>query len=40
MTTDEIAAAVQAGQAARLDLWEAVRRFAYRKAHRWSRAIS
>ena len=39
MTTDEIAAAVQAGQAARLDLWVAVRRFAYRKAHRWSRAI-
>lgn len=39
MTTDEIAAAVQAGQAARLDLWEAVRRFAYRKAHRWSQAI-
>lgn len=38
MTTDEIAAAVQAGQADRLELWEAVRRFAYGRAYRWCKA--
>ena len=38
MSTDEIAAAVQAGQADRLELWEAVRRFAYGRAYRWIRA--
>lgn len=38
MTTDQIAAAVQAGQADRLELWEAVRRFAYGRAYRWIRA--
>lgn len=39
MTTNEIAAAVQAGQADRLELWEAVRRFAYDQAYRWCRAM-
>lgn len=39
MTTNEIAAAVQAGQADRLELWEAVRRFAYDRAYRWCRAM-
>ena len=39
MTTNEIAAAVQAGQADRLELWEAVRRFAYDRASRWCRAM-
>lgn len=39
MTTDQIAAEVQAGQADRLELWEAVRRFAYGRAYRWSRAV-
>lgn len=38
MTTNEIAAAVQVGQADRLELWEAVRRFAHNRAYRWSRA--
>lgn len=38
MTTDEIAAVVQAGQADRLELWEAVRRFAYGRAYRWYKA--
>lgn len=38
MSTDQIAAAVQAGQADRLELWEAVRRFAYGRAYRWIRA--
>lgn len=39
MTTNEIAAAVQSGQADRLELWEAVRRFAYDRAYRWCRAM-
>ena len=39
MTTNEIAAAVQAGQADRMELWEAVRRFAYDRAYRWCRAM-
>lgn len=38
MTTNEIAAAVQSGQADILELWEAVRRFAYDRAYRWTRA--
>lgn len=38
MTTNEIAAAVQVGQADILELWEAVRRFAHNRAYRWSRA--
>ena len=38
MTTNEIAAAAQRGQAGLLELWEAVRRFAYDKAYRWQRA--
>ena len=38
MTTNEIAVAVQAGQADRLELWEAVRRFANDRAYRWTRA--
>ena len=38
MSTDQIAAMVQAGQADRLELWEAVRRFAYGRAYRWTRA--
>ena len=39
MTTNEIAAAVQAGEADRLELWEAVRRFAHDRAYRWCRAM-
>ena len=39
MTTNEIAAAVQSGQADRMELWEAVRRFAYDRAYRWCRAM-
>lgn len=39
MEASKIAAAVQAGQADRLELWEAVRRFAYDRAHRWCRAM-
>lgn len=38
MTTNEIAAAVQAGQADCLELWTSVRRFAYDRAYRWARA--
>ena len=38
MTTNEIAAAVQAGQADILKLWEAVRRFSHDRAYRWTRA--
>ena len=38
MTTDEIAAAVQAGQADILELWDAVRYFAKKQAGRWLRA--
>ncbi len=37
-TTNEIAAAVLAGQADVMKLWEAVRRLAYSKAIRWLRA--
>ena len=40
MTTNEIAAAVQAGQADRMELWEAVRRFAHDRAYRWTRAAN
>ena len=39
MEASKIAAAVQAGQADRLELWEAVRRFAYVRAYRWCRAM-
>ena len=39
MEASKIAAAVQAGQADRLELWEAVRRFAYDRAYRWCRAM-
>lgn len=38
MTTDEIAAAVQAGQADILELWDAVRYFAKKQAGRWLRS--
>ena len=38
MTTDEIAAAVQAGEADILELWRAVERFAKKQALRWCRA--
>lgn len=38
MATNEIAAAVLAGQADVMELWEAVRRLAYSKAIRWLRA--
>lgn len=38
MTTNEIAAAVLAGRADVMKLWEAVRRLAYSKAIRWLRA--
>lgn len=38
MTTNEIAAAVQSGQADILELWKAVRRFAHDRAYRWARA--
>lgn len=38
MTTDEIAAAVQAGKADILELWRAVERFAKKQALRWCRA--
>lgn len=40
MTTNEIAAAVQSGQADRMELWEAVRRFSYDRAYRWTRAAN
>lgn len=40
MTTNEIAAAVQSGQADILELWEAVRRFAHDRAYRWTRAAN
>lgn len=39
MEASKIAAAVQAGQADRLELWEAVRRFAHDRAYRWCRAM-
>ena len=39
MEASKSAAAVQAGQADRLELWEAVRRFAYDRAYRWCRAM-
>ena len=39
MEASKIAAAVQAGQADRLELWEAVRRFAYDRAYRLCRAM-
>ena len=38
MTTDEIAAAVQAGDSDILELWQAVERFAKKQALRWCRA--
>lgn len=37
--TNEIAAAVQQGQEDILELWQAVRRFALKMAHRWNKAI-
>lgn len=39
MTTNEIAAAVQAGHTDQLELWEAVWRFAHDQAYRWARAL-
>ena len=39
MATNEIAAAVQAGQADVMTLWTAVRRFAYRQGNRWYLAL-
>ena len=39
MDTNEIAAAVQAGQADVMTLWTAVRRFAYRQGNRWYLAL-
>ena len=39
MEASKIAAAVQAGQADRMELWEAVRRFAYDRVYRWCRAM-
>ena len=39
MEASKIAAAVQAGQADWLELWETVRRFAYDRAYRWCRAM-
>ena len=38
MTTDKIAAAVQAGESDILELWQAVERFAKKQALRWCRA--
>lgn len=38
MDTNEIAAAVKAGEADCLELWEAVQRFAYQQARRWAAA--
>lgn len=38
MGTNEIAAAVQAGETDYLQLWEAVQRFAYDRAYRWALA--
>lgn len=40
MEASKIAAAVQTGQADVLELWEAVRRFAYDRAYRWTRAAN
>lgn len=40
MTTNEIAAAVQTGQADIMELWEAVRRFAHDRAYRWTRVAN
>ena len=40
MTTNEIAAEVQGGQADYLQLWEAVRGFAHDRAYRWARALN
>lgn len=40
MTTNEIAAAVQAGQAGQLELWDAVWRFAHDRAYRWAAALN
>ena len=39
MDTNQIAAAVQAGQADIMALWAAVRRFAYRQGKRWCLAL-
>ncbi len=38
MTNEELATAVQAGEADVLELWDQVRRFALRRAHRWAAA--
>ena len=38
MDANEIAAAVKAGEAGCLELWEAVQRFAYQQARRWAAA--
>ena len=40
MDTNQIAAAVQAGEMGHIDLWENVRRFAYRQARRWCIALN
>ena len=39
MDTNEIAAAVQVGQADAMALWTAVRRFTHDRAYRWERAL-
>lgn len=39
MQTNEIAAAVQAGNADILDLWTAVKRYAAKRANRWNKAF-
>ena len=39
MDTNQIAAAVQVGQADIMTLWAAVRRFAYRQGNRWHLAL-
>lgn len=38
METNQIAAAVQRGEADLLELWESVRHFSYDRAYRWSKA--
>lgn len=38
-TTDELAAAAQAGTGDTLDLWQTVRRFAMGRAVRWHKAL-
>lgn len=40
MSTNDIATAVQAGNAELLELWGAVRRFVYGRAYRWNLAMN